>query len=540
MTIRMSRRNLLQRTGILLTASSLWPAQRRRTPAPIPTTSQALPEHPNLLFIITDQERYPRWWPAGWVATNLPNRQRIAANGLTFTQAFCNSCMCSPSRSTLFTGLYPAQHGVEHTLTTGGTLSATEPKLPLTIQNMAKMLASAGYNVHYRGKWHMSKGSDGGDPSSPDVAAYGFSGWVPPEAGEDTDPNNFGGGCANRDAAYATQAADFLSNADPNATTPFALIVSFANPHDVLAYPRSWDQQDDNDPNCFNYKGSAPDCFNQGIGLPDTYTESLTNNFKPTTHAQTLNYLAIGLGTLLGPKDPERYVNFYAFLQKVVDQHMGTVLDALEAKAGLKEKTVIIRMADHGELGLAHGGLRQKMFNAYEETMNVPLVIANPLLFPQPATTNALASLIDIMPTLATLANVPNRQQWTFKGRDLTPLLTDPTAAVQDAVLFTFDDQNAGAKNGQNVVTQPNHIRCLREAQWKFVMYFDPTGATTPQYELYDLVNDPTELHNLANAANTAYYNPTKVTEMQAKLATKMVETGTLPYHVALPLVTNE
>src|SRR5438876_865137 len=82
-----------------------------------------------------------------------------------------------------------------------------------------------------------------------------------------------------------------------------------------------------------------------------------------------------------------------------------------------------------------------------------------------------LALLIDLLPTLATLAHIPNRPQWTFLGRDLTPLLTDPTTSVQDALLFTFDDQNAGAKNGQTVVTQPNHIRCLREQEWKYALY---------------------------------------------------------------------
>src|SRR5690606_40824053 len=76
----------------------------------------------------------------------------------------------------------------------------------------------------------------------------------------------------------------------------------------------------------------------------------------------------------------------------------------------------------HGEMGLSHGGLRQKSFNVYEETINVPLVIANPVLFPQPVTTNALASLIDLMPTLATLADVPDRDDWTFQDRKSTRL----------------------------------------------------------------------------------------------------------------------
>ena len=63
--------------------------------------------------MMTDQERFPQYWPAGWADANLPNRKRLADVGLTFTHAFCNTAMCSPSRTTLFTGLYPTQHGVE-------------------------------------------------------------------------------------------------------------------------------------------------------------------------------------------------------------------------------------------------------------------------------------------------------------------------------------------------------------------------------------------------------------------------------------------
>ena len=65
---------------------------------------------------------------------------------------------------------------------------------------------------------------------------------------------------------------------------------------------------------------------------------------------------------------------------------------------------MIFRCADHGEMGLSHGGLRQKAFNAYEETIHVPLVVSNPVLFPRPAETDALASLVDLLPTIATIA----------------------------------------------------------------------------------------------------------------------------------------
>ena len=511
---QISRRPVLKATGAALIGATaglagvpLPAAQGAHASAP----AQALRRRPNILIIITDQEHYPRYWPAGWADANLPNRKRIADRGLTFTRAFCNSCMCSPSRSTLFTGLYPAQHGVTATLTSGGPISPFEPQLPRDIQNMARMLASAGYNVQYRGKWHLSKGRDGGKPSATDVAAYGFQGWVEPDSGENVDPEGFGGGVANHDTAYAQQAADFLATQTPESTAerPFALIVSFVNPHDVLAYPRTIDDD--------AVYAAVSDKYEQGIewtDLPSRNEQLLTNN-KPTAHAQTLLFLAAGLGPLKPPPAPDyrNYVNLYAYLLKLVDGHIGTVLDALEAQ-GLWESTVVIRTSDHGELGLAHGGLRQKMFNAYHEAINIPLTIANPVLFPTPQSTTALASLVDVMPTLATLAEVPERDAWIFKGVDLTPVLHNPASSAQDAVLFMFDDENAGSPFPQPIVRQPNHIRAIFDGRWKYVRYFDPAGVEPPQYELYDHENDPFEMQNLAG----------QDTAKQAEMAEKLAE----------------
>jgi arylsulfatase A-like enzyme len=504
----LSRRSFLAAAGAALVAQMLPHGGEARAAASAFRLSAGLPSRPNILLIVTDQERYPRHWPAGWAETNLPNRQRIADRGLSFTNAYCNACMCSPSRSTLFTGVYPAQHGVVDTLTNGGTESPNEPQLPVAFQNMAKVLASAGYNVQYRGKWHLSKGADGGKPTASDIAAYGFNGWVEPDSGEDTALENFGGGDADHDANYAQQAAAFLSTQTPQSTAsqPFALIVSFVNPHDVLAYPQTLDGD-------ATYSADTTK-FNQGINYSDipTRDEDLLTNNKPTPQAQSLALLAGGLGPL--PTDPQRqnYVNFYAYLQKVVDTLIGTVLDALEAQ-GLWDSTIVIRTSDHGEMGLAHGGLRQKVFNVYQETMNIPLVFANPILFPQPRTTAALASLVDILPTLASLANIPSPNSWVFKGYDLSPLLYDTATAVQDAILFTFDDEKAGAPNGQQIVTQPNHIRCIFDGTWKYARYFDSTGGEVEQYELYDLQTDPNELNNQAAS------NPEKSAEMAAKLA---------------------
>jgi arylsulfatase A-like enzyme len=548
-----SRRQFMQRAGLGVLAAGAGLA-----PSSAPAGGQAGSNgggngnRPNILLLITDQERYPQNWPVGWAEKNLPNRKRLADNGLTFTHAFCNAAMCSPSRATLFTGLYLTQHGVEHTLTTGGCLSEEEPTLQTTTQNMARMLATAGYNVQIRGKWHMTKDvSSLTDASSAgDLEKFGFYGWQPPDAGQDSKPQHFGGGCTDYDTHWAQQAADFLQSKEAKSGQPFALIVSFVNPHDTLAYPKSWDQQVGNAQNgyCYNYLKDAAVAFDQGISLPVTYDECLDKNYKPQAQVQSKALLNAGLGVLLddtGPlinDQPLKYVNFYAYLHIVSDNHIGTVIDALQADPSLYNKTIVIRVSDHGEMGLSHNGLRQKLFNVYEETMRVPIVISNPRWFPKPARSDTLVSLIDIMPTLATLANVPNRSHWDFKGRDLTPLIqdaiqnpTNPTASVQDSILFMFDDDNPGAANPQPYVTEPCHIRCIRDTHYKYAVYFDPCPtAVESELELYDLLNDPLELNNLANPKNTANYNQALVEQMQAKLDAKMAETG-VTWHPSTP-----
>ncbi|MCG8530867.1 MAG: sulfatase-like hydrolase/transferase, partial [Desulfovibrionales bacterium] len=182
---------------------------------------------PNILVILTDQERATMHFPPGWEEENLKNMTKLKQNGFTFDRNYCNTCMCSPSRSTFFSSSYPSQHGVNRTLTYGGDMSPSETTLDPTIPNLATWLSGEGYNVQYRGKWHMSKGATTEDPSPAEIATYGFMGWVAPDAGEDTKPENFGGGFANHDEMYIAQAVKFLREQKANPSKqPFCLIVS--------------------------------------------------------------------------------------------------------------------------------------------------------------------------------------------------------------------------------------------------------------------------------------------------------------------------
>ncbi len=512
-----SRREFIKSSGVTLLASIA--GMNMLKTAPRQAVAAGLPEHPNIVLLLTDQERFPRHWPAGWADANLLNRKRLADTGITFTKGFCNSCMCSPSRATLFTGLYPQVTGVEDTLTEDGRYSDTEQVLSPQIQNMAKMLKSVGYNVIYKGKWHLSKPAEGSELTTEDVAAYGFDGWDPPDAGEATEIDGFGGGqIHHNDTRFVDDAVKFLRE-EVDTGKPFALIVSLVNPHDVLAYPSLYEGE-------YNLEE-----FYQGIDLPPTIDEDLSS--KPSCQEASLSRIALALKPLNTEEKKRNYVNFYAYLHKVVDQEIGRIIDAIEAPRGvtgtepsLRNSTIIIRTADHGEMGLSHGGLRQKMFNVYEESINVPLVVSNPILFPQPVMTDSLAALVDLMPTVAGIAKV-DKSQWLFQGTDLTPLFSDPAASVQEAIHFVYDDQKAGLGAIENAVPQPNHIRCIREKDWKFAIYFDPNGVEINQYEMYDLKNDPNEIVNLANSQEPEHL--AKKAELEQKLMAMMIKLGTMP-----------
>jgi len=523
---------------------------------------------PNLLIVITDQQRAPRHWPEdpAWLAELMPNDAELARTGLSFSNAFCNTAMCSPSRATLLTGRYPADHGVVLTLTAAdlrpdprntpavvaamagilrrseaparrvltqfargalrlGSSTGNEPVLPPDMPNLATLLRDAGYEVAYKGKWHLTHPSGGSDmlggwaqQDAERIARdYGLADWDPPDAGENAKAEHFGGGNAGEgegwDEVYTRQAERWLGSA--KLPEPFCLIVSLVNPHDVLGYPASYLRG-----------GYTADEFRDlGVGLPPTIDENLSS--KPGVHS----LMRMGMNAYIGPlRDRQAkldYVNFYAHLHRVVDEKIGRLVEALGDSGdpgSLRSRTVVVRCADHGEMGLSHGGLRQKMFNVYEETINIPLVFSNPVLFPSGAQSDALASLIDVVPTLLAMggASAPDE----LRGRDLTPILAasaerrngsppagvdlspvsghpSPTDSVQDAIHFTYDDHQAATAT-QNAPGQPNRIRAIRTQDAKYALYYDPRGRATSEHELYDLASDPLETENLLGVRSGA------------------------------------
>ena len=461
----------------------------------------------NVVLFITDQERAIMHFPIGWAQQNLPGLTQLQRNGLTFNNAFTNACMCSPARSTLMSGYFPAQHGVKYTLEENmppnplpaGKTAADWPQVPLSsnLANIATVMSAAGYNVIYKGKWHCSKPA-GATWSPADLSSYGFKRWNPDDAGANQSIPEMGGGTAQNDARFmGAQTTNYQDsnegvlqflNSYAATQQPFFMIISLVNPHDVLAYPKILDES-----------GYSDTWLEGDISLPATVSEDL--KFKPRAQRAFKLLSAVGLGSLKTAENKRNYLNFYGNLMKQSDDYLVNVLAALNEQKMLGN-TLVIRTADHGEMGLAHGGLRQKNFNFYEESTRIPLVYSNPMLFKRPARTDALVSHVDFLPTIASLFNAPSSARAPWEGVDYSSIVLDHKAKpVQDYIVFTYDDFQAGQVNGP-YVPAPQHIVSVREKRWKLAKYHDTAGKVASEYEMYDLKSDPLETTNIARVGH--------------------------------------
>lgn len=492
---------------------------------------------PNIIVILTDQERYETHWPAGWAERNLAANTRLKRHGLTFRKAYTAACECAPSRAVLTTSEHYPINRVPRTPPTKGLPAASEL---LDIGSLLK--EKAGYDVIWKGKWHLSPPLKGGhDWTQKDIAnvqkKYDIYEWNPPDAGTAIteyakNPNGtvfdclstLGGGFANNDSrfvrgqskdnpketpGYGESVLEYLEkikSTNPAERKPFCLFISLVNPHDVWVYPSHWKAAGYNE----------QDFINMGIDLPNNQIDDLTT--KPSVQLKARN--AFNKESPLNDVATERgYVNFYAYLNKTVDKHIETILDALDA-AGLTDDTVIIRTADHGELGLSHG-MREKAYTVYEEMIHIPFIVSNPKMYPSAKTTDSFYCHLDLLPTIAELAQVPHFTQYG-KGVSVVPVLKDPAASVQDSILFTYDDLFFLPAN-----TPGSHIRAIREGDWTYAVYYSEDGSHF-EYEMYNLKHDPKQLHNLLYKDVTPD-NKASAQRLHMKLKAKIDQSSALP-----------
>lgn len=416
---------------------------------------------PNILLLITDEERERTWFPE---TVRLANRERLAERGMRFANHHVHTFPCTPSRATILTGRHAASTGMFDN-TNFNWQQPLDPMIP----TLGHLMSQQGYRCGYLGKWHL-----GGESRRNGLQKFGFQDWVAPDTHGTPYLGHF------IDGRTAQRAAHWITS-HAGDQEPWLLVCSLVNPHDIMLYPRF----------------SKPRVHDHGAELPPNFHDDLRT--KPLTQRYWRLSCDVTGGRVRDEKTWRRLINAYIDLHIEVDRHLGTVLDALTA-SGAEADTLVMMTSDHGDLAGAHG-LRQKAANLYRENAQVPLTMAWPGTIAAGSSTDRISGAIDLLPTLLSVAGAEPAQHG-LPGRDLSPLWSEPGRAVRDSVLVTSDAFSslgfAGPHRGflRGIITEDN----------KYGRYFLPgeqhLGQAAAELELYDRAADPAELRNLAHPGN--------------------------------------
>ncbi|HEX6388415.1 MAG TPA: sulfatase-like hydrolase/transferase, partial [Solirubrobacteraceae bacterium] len=476
----MNRRDLLKGAAAAGIGSALLSAD-----------APAAGRRPNVLLLMTDQERHPDRLP-----DHLPTPARcwLDANGTRIDRFHVSSMACSPSRACYWTGMYAPQTGIYGTFVVG-TQFTMDPAIP-TIGDLFKEL---GYRTAFFGKWHLS--FPGEPPTNLEAAldtiqgnplkGYGFDhSLISPPA----DVGAYNDGYTN-DPIWTAQAISFLKQ-HARDEQPWLCVLSLLYPHDIQFYPRG-----------FRVDWKRPD---YGAEPEPSFAAEPSLKDKPSVHAKFRDVVATIAGTGRGTWDDPAYwrgqLNTYYDLIVNTDEMLGAAVKTV-MDAGVLDDTVIVRCADHGELGSAHR-MQNKGTTIYDEQNRVPFTVVYPKRFARGARSPALGEAIDLVPTLLELAGAPDAvKRWPWlRGVSLVSALENPSGTgPRDNTLFRIDEYPI--TNVGTAVPTRSHIRQIYDGRFKFARYVavkDQHFAgveliESQEYELYDTWNDPYEIRNLAN-----------------------------------------
>lgn len=428
-------------------------------------------KRPNILFIFTDQQTMNAMSAYGNKYLNTPNMDALAKHGIRFTRSYCTSPVCSPSRSSLITGIMPHNTHVNF----------NAQVLDSTIRNVGMILKKEGYETVWGGKWHLPENYPHNTKSS--VNGFRLLDFLDEEKttgrGDDTDQ------------PLADAVVKYLKG---RAHEPFMLAVSFHNPHDICALPPK--------PDAFPFPANIesapplPDNFNISPLEPQFINDARTRDSYGNEIAFTADF---------SRDDWRNYLYHYYRMVERVDRQIGRIFSALES-TGLDENTLIIFTSDHGDGAAAHKWAAK--LSLYEESVKVPLILTWFGKTPNNVVDDEhLVSGLDITPTILDYADVdiPARMQ----GRSLKPLTKDQDILWRKYLVTEL---------AIDPVDSSKMARMITDGRFKYNLY--SYGARNEQ--LFDLANDPGETRNLAYSAS---YSPVK-RELRRMLMDWIKETG--------------
>lgn len=489
----------------------------------------------NILMIVTDQERYLEQseLPKGY---RLPGHERLAEQGVTFENHQIASCVCTPSRAVLYTGLHIQQNGMfdNTNFPWGGSLSRD-------IDTLGDIMRKQGYYTAYKGKWHLTEEFETINklhaPTrllSAEMEEYGFSDYM----GIGDIIGHTQGGYLHDNVISSTSRSWMRGKGEQlrQEGKPWFLTVNMVNPHDVMYFDTDLPGKKVQGKKHMFHISKAPayDLYNQvwEIDLPKSRSQSINEKGRPTCHLDFRDSNAAMLGPIIDEDDRwNRLNNYYFNCLQNVDSNLVDILDELE-ELGIDDNTIVIFTSDHGELSGAHG-LVGKGANAYREQNNVPLTIVHPA-YAGNKRCKAVTSHVDIATTLIGLSGGDSSSFANLPGKDISTLLSNPEKAnfnaLRDGALFNYNmfgfiDRNFITNVGDFLADggkpaelgkqgfKPNlkkrgAIRSICDGHYNFSRYFSPLQHNIPttieelfannDVELFDLNNDPQEVNNLA------------------------------------------
>ena len=416
--------------------------------------AQTTARRPNLLFLLSDDQRWDALGCMGNPIVRTPHIDRLAQGGVRFTNMFVSTAICVSSRASIFSGLYTRSHGIEAFAQqfTPAQFDRTYPAV----------LRQAGYRTGFIGKFGLDKAP---------LPEKGFDFWRGfPGQGQSWPQGEDGPHMLD---VMSDQAREFLAGQTAS-SAPFCLSLSFKHPH-----------AEDNDPRQFLPARQERSLY-EAVRIPTPKTaDSRSIEQLPLSiqRSEGRRRWAVRYST---PALFQESVKNYYRLCTGVDRSVGNVLSTLE-KQGLADNTIVIYTSDNG-FYLAEHGLADKWF-MHEESIRVPLIVRDPRSTGRRGVTaDAIALNIDLAPTLLDLAGVPNRP--AMQGRSLVPLLGgQPPADWRRDFFYEHRFRN----NGWIPATEG-----IRTTDWKYTRYIDESPVFE---ELFDLGADRYEENNLAGSA---------------------------------------
>jgi len=423
------------------------------------TAAPSAPKRPNILFLLTDDQRYDTLGCNGNRIIHTPHLDRLSRRAVNFDRAFVTTSICAPNRACILTGQYAARHGMWYF---GKDLSPEQ-----LARTYPALLKRAGYRTGFIGKYGVGK------PPGKDVFDFnrGFGGQGRFLVKVDGKPRHL-------TSVMADQAVEFLDGC--RAGQPFHLSISFKAPH-VQDSPSVKSEQFPFDPSpriAGLYKTIT-------IPPPPTATSEYFDRLPDfLKNSENRSRWAV---RYWGPRRAQESLKGYYRLISGVDAAVGRILQKLKT-AGFADDTVVIFSSDHGQY-LGEYGFAGKWY-PHEVSIRIPLIVCDPRL-PKSrhgTRTRDFALSIDIAPTILDLAGV--RPPKAMQGRSLVPLVRGATPSDWRKEYY-YEHHFQPPWKGMTIPRSEG----IRTQRWKYIQYID----SKPLYEeLYDLEVDRHESVNLA------------------------------------------